>query len=77
MKPYKQLVQVQRYQIFALQQAKHSGVEIAVILGVHKSTISRELSRNRGSDGWEPEFAHKKCVDRRVFSRAKFLAEGN
>ncbi len=51
MKKYKQLVPAQRYQIEALLKAGHNQSEIAKILGVHRSTISRELKRNIGSRG--------------------------
>ena len=42
---YKQLTQEQRYQIYALKKAGHGQMEIANIVDVHKSTISRELCR--------------------------------
>ena len=47
MKPYAQLTQVQRYQIYALMKAGHKQIHIARLIGVHKSTINRELRRNR------------------------------
>ena len=50
-KKYKQLVPAQRYQIEALLRAGHKQSEIASVIGVHRSTISRELSRNIGSRG--------------------------
>ena len=40
---YKQLTQEQRYQIYALKQAEQQSKRIAEIIGVHASTISREL----------------------------------
>ena len=42
MRGYTQLVHEQRYQIYALMKEDHSQTEIAEILGVHKSTVSRE-----------------------------------
>lgn len=51
MKKYKQLVPAQRYQIEALLTAGHNQSEIATIIGVHRSTVSRELKRNIGSRG--------------------------
>ena len=45
-KNYSQLILGQRYQIEALKAAGHNQKSIAKILGVNKSTISRELSRN-------------------------------
>lgn len=43
---YNHLSQEQRYQIEALKQADQSPAQIARILGVHRSTISREINRN-------------------------------
>ena len=43
---YTQLTQEQRYQIHALLKMEHGQTEIANALGVHRSTISRELQRN-------------------------------
>lgn len=57
MKPYKQLATEQRYQIYGLKQAGLDQSQIAINLGVNKSTISRELSRNKGQRGWRPKQA--------------------
>lgn len=46
MNNYQQLTLEQRYQIYALLKAGHSKTEIAQIIGVHKSTMTRELQRN-------------------------------
>lgn len=51
---YTQLTQEQRYQIYALLKIGHNGTEIASVLGSHKSTISRELRRNCGHEGIDP-----------------------
>ena len=59
MRSYSQLTREQRYQIFALKKARHSQSMIAQLLGVHKSTISRELKRNRGLRGYRPKQAHQ------------------
>jgi len=48
MQHYTQLTSEQRYQIYALLKKEHSQSEIAQVVGVHKSTISRELKRNSG-----------------------------
>ena len=45
---YTQLTQEQRYQIYSLKKIAHSQTEIAACIGVHKSTIGRELRRNQG-----------------------------
>jgi len=44
---------------------EHSQTEIALIVGVHKSTISRELKRNTGGRGYRPIQAHNKALQRR------------
>lgn len=62
---YTQLTQEQRYQIAVLRKAGHMQVEIARLIGVHKSTISRELSRNKGLRGYRPKQAHRRALDRR------------
>ena len=54
MRHYTQLTEPQRYQIYALMKASHKQIEIAALTGVHKSTISRELSRNRGLRVYRP-----------------------
>ena len=46
MKKYKQLTLIQRYQIEALLQAGFSQTMIANQIGVHRSTICRELQRS-------------------------------
>lgn len=62
---YHQLTQEQRYQIYALLKTKHSQNEIANVLGVNKSTISREIQRNRGKRGYRPKQAHRFAMKRR------------
>lgn len=69
MKKYKQLNREQRYQIGALLEAGKNKSEIAVIVGVHKCTISRELKRNVGSRGqhagkYVPRLATEKTMAR-------------
>jgi IS30 family transposase len=66
---YKQLTQGQRYQIYALKKMGHCQTEIAKCIGVDKSTISRELRRNRGQRGYLPKQAHRMAMSRR--SKAK------
>lgn len=48
---YKHLTQEQRYQIEALLKTNTSKAEIAEIIGVHLSTIYRELNRNTAKRG--------------------------
>jgi IS30 family transposase len=65
MSPYRQLTQGQRYQIRVLLLARLSQTEIADIIGVHRSTISRELRRNSGCKSYRPRQAHGKALERR------------
>src|SRR5512138_1216342 len=65
MRSYHQLTQVQRYQIFALQSLGHSYTEMAHVIGVHKSTISREIARNSHPRRYQPLPAHHKALQRR------------
>jgi IS30 family transposase len=62
---YAQLTCEQRYQIYALLKAGHNQSEIAYLIRVHKSTISRELRRNRGLKGYRPKQAHQFALNRR------------
>ncbi|MCA4782502.1 IS30 family transposase, partial [Empedobacter stercoris] len=64
-KIYKQLDQEQRYQIGILLTAGKSKKDIADLIGVHKSTITRELQRNIGKRGlhagsYIPDLAQEK-----------------
>jgi IS30 family transposase len=62
---YKQLTYEQRYQIYVLLKAGHNQSEIAHFIRVHKSTISREMKRNRGQRGYRPKQAHEFALSRR------------
>ena len=61
---YTQLAREQRYQIYALMRAGHNQSQIASVVGCHKSTISRELRRNRGLKGYRPYQADELAYDR-------------
>src|SRR5215210_3129147 len=63
---YRQLTREQRYQIYALKKADHNRTEIASIIGVHKSTVSRELTRNCGRRGYRPKQAHELATARHL-----------
>jgi IS30 family transposase len=65
MRTYQQLTQEQRYQIYALKKMGHSQTEISESIGVHKATISRELSRNTGQRGYRPRQAQQLSQARR------------
>jgi IS30 family transposase len=74
MRTYLQLTQEQRYQIYALLKAGHIQSEIARLIKVHKSTISRELRRNRGLKGYRPKQAHQFALNRRKKARYRIEA---
>jgi IS30 family transposase len=66
---YKQLTLRERYEIKAYMQAGISKSRIAEFIGVHKGTIYREVDRNKGSMGYDPELAQKKADARREGAR--------
>jgi IS30 family transposase len=55
---YHQLTREERYQIKVLLKTGQNQSKIAKALGVDKSTISREVRRNRGQRGYRPEQAN-------------------
>lgn len=56
---YQHLSQNERYQIQALLKAGHAISRIAEIIGRHKSTVGRELTRNVGIKGYRPKQAQR------------------
>lgn len=81
---YKQLNFQQRCQIYGLWRAGHNQTEIAKEIGVHKSTISRELKRNivfvrtaLGSWQYKPSYAQTYAENRHKEKRkhVKFTQE--
>ena len=59
---YNQLTSEQRSQITALLTTKINNKEIANILGVHISTIYREIKRNGNPRSYNWETAQKKTL---------------
>jgi IS30 family transposase len=74
MRTYTQLTREQRYQIYALLKAGHNQREIAHFIKVHKSTVSRELRRNRGQKGYRPKQAHQFALNKRKKARYRIAA---
>ena len=64
-KSYEHLTREKRCQIYILNERGDSPAEIARIIGVDPSTISRELKRNSGVQGYHYEEANQKAEDRR------------
>ena len=75
MRTYKQLTQEQRYQIYALMRMGHNQTEIAEVVSVHKSTVGRELQRNRGQRGYRPKQAHQLALSRRNKAKRRIQPE--
>jgi IS30 family transposase len=65
MRNYKQLSPAQRYQIAILNKAGKNQKEMSELLGVSRSTMCRELKRNRGKKGYFPKQAQIKADNRR------------
>ncbi|MGD8875254.1 MAG: helix-turn-helix domain-containing protein [Gammaproteobacteria bacterium] len=65
MRGYTQLTQEERYQIYILKKAEYSQAAIAKLLERYKSTISRELRRNRGLKDYRAQQAHNLALARR------------
>ena len=65
MNTYTQLTEQERYQISALKQAGRNNNDIATFLGRHKSTIGREVERNKTMGEYQPEQAHRLTLARR------------
>jgi len=68
---YKQLTVAQRSKIEVLFQKKYSLTEIALTIGVHKSTVSREISKRKAPKGYFADIAQVDYESRRENSRRK------
>ena len=73
---YHQITQEERYQIYALKKEGLSQTAIAKNLSRDKSTISRELKRNKGLRGYRPSQAEEMAKSRETLkSKSKRLNE--
>jgi len=61
---YTRVTSEERRLIYEWKQGGKSCSEIARLLKRHKSTISRELRRNKGARGYRPQQAHRKAQER-------------
>ena len=68
---YNQLTYENRNEIKAYLKLGLTMVVITYLIGVHKSTISRELKRNSGLRGYRPNQAQDKATTRKKRSRKK------
>jgi transposase, IS30 family len=73
---YTQLTEGQRYQISVLLRNDFTKASIARQIGVHPSTIGRELCRNTGERGYRQKQAHEKALERRHHSEKQFKMTG-
>ncbi|WP_270670379.1 IS30-like element ISAs2 family transposase [Aeromonas sp. QDB04] len=64
--PYQQLTEGQRYQLSVLRAQGMSILATARAIGVHRSTLYRELRRNAGPQGYQPDNAHQHATHRRA-----------
>jgi len=74
MSQYHQLTHEQRYYIEVSVRNAVSQTEIAKDLGVHKSTIRRELKRNVGKRGYRKKQAQEKAIGRRRSKYSKRIS---
>jgi len=72
---YKQLTQEQRYHLYEMIQIKLPQKDIAQIINVSKSTISRELKRNVGKSGQYLKSAHQLALNRRKYKAKSRFTE--
>ena len=68
MQSYNHLTIEQRYQIAAYKEVKCNISCIATKLGVHKSTVSREIRRNKTHGSYNPKIAQEKTYLRKKYS---------
>jgi IS30 family transposase len=59
----------ERQFLYRLKKRGKSKLEIADLMGRHRSTIDRELRRNAGQRGYRPKQAQRKADERRLASR--------
>lgn len=69
MRTYTQLTDTDRIEIYALLQAGNRRHQIAAALGVHPSTVTRELARNTERQGYHPQRAQYRAVYHRRTAR--------
>lgn len=70
-KGYHHLTYSQRCQIVILKERGESNSAIAKYLGVHRSTVYRELARNSKNEGYDYDQAHKEAEGRRKKDQTK------
>jgi len=76
MKHYSQLTLKQRYIIYSMLKIGYSQTAIAKVIGVHKSTISRELIRNRSGRAYRYKQANTFAEGRKK-GKVRFRLDGS
>ena len=76
MRTYKQLTLEERYLIYSFKQAGFNQKKIAAKIGVHRSTVSRELIRNKSKRGYRPSLANRLALGRRRICRKPCILNG-
>ncbi len=71
MNQYKHLTHEQRYHIYQCLKLKMTQSAIAKSIGVHKSTISKELARNTGKRSYHHKQAHRLACKRQAVPKYK------
>lgn len=69
MRSYTHLSQTERYQIQSMLRQGTNTTQIAKELGRHRSTVMREITRNKGGCGYRAGQAQRLCEERSVGSR--------
>ncbi len=72
---YHHLTYDKRCQIYILKERGDNLGSIANALGVHKSSISRELKKNSGKKGYQYEEAHKQSKERKASHSKKMTPQ--
>lgn len=72
---YHHLIYDQRCQIYALKKRGFSSRSIACDIGVHHSTVCRELARNTGQNGYRHKQAQRFYTERRLPRNLKMDAD--
>jgi transposase, IS30 family len=67
MKHYSQLTLEKRYKMYLLLKTRQTQAKVAGIIGINKSTASRELNLNRGGQGYRPKQANAFAENRKQF----------
>jgi IS30 family transposase len=72
---YQQLTEGKRYQISTLLTEQYSPSKISLKLGVHRSTIYREVKRNAQKNSYQPDEAQQLALRRRQQQRKYRISE--